>query len=330
MLTDQLVKYVHETLNITLSLHQWGEGAQLPLFLRDNYTCYQAEVYGLEFLMMVDSSGGKNTPSMVSKHVEQVKRRWSGEVVYVIGQVSAYIRKRLIEAGIQFIVPGNQLYLPVLGMDLREYFRQRRQIIYKFSPATQALLFYWIYNRAGIGRDITTPTEMAHILGYTKMTMSRAFKEVDGALDEVSGNEKDGDAKKDRFMGQELWAMFQHYWRNPVSLRRYLPKSYLDRASARRSGLTALAAYSMLAEPAQEVYAVSQSEWKELKHKHGDLLLDHPDAEAVEIEVWRYPPDLFAQDGCQRAVDPLSLYLKGSHDERVEMALEELLGDVRW
>jgi hypothetical protein len=31
----------------------------------------------------------------------------------------------LIEQKVSFIVPGNQLYLPDLGLDLREYFRQR-------------------------------------------------------------------------------------------------------------------------------------------------------------------------------------------------------------
>ena len=46
-------------------------------------------------------------------------------MVYVTGALASYERKRLIEQKVPFMVPGNQLYLPDLGIDLREYFRQR-------------------------------------------------------------------------------------------------------------------------------------------------------------------------------------------------------------
>ena len=39
--------------------------------------------------------------------------------------MASYERKRLIEQKVPSIVPGNQLYLPDLGLDLREYFRRR-------------------------------------------------------------------------------------------------------------------------------------------------------------------------------------------------------------
>ena len=49
----------------------------------------------------------------------------------------------------------------------------------------------------------------------------------------------------------------------------------------------------------------------------------------TEVEVWSYSPDLFARDG---VVDPLSLYLsiRGSSDERIEMALEKLEEAFPW
>ncbi|MCK7468892.1 MAG: hypothetical protein MZU91_12730 [Desulfosudis oleivorans] len=45
-------------------------------------------------------------------------------VVYVTRTLASYERKRLIEQKVPFLVPGNQLYLPDLGIDLREYFRK--------------------------------------------------------------------------------------------------------------------------------------------------------------------------------------------------------------
>lgn len=61
--------------------------------------------------------------------------------IYVTDALASYERKRLIEQKVPFIVPGNQLYLPELGIDLREYFRQRAGSAESpLSPSAQALL----------------------------------------------------------------------------------------------------------------------------------------------------------------------------------------------
>jgi hypothetical protein len=108
MLIEQLVKYLAEVLNVTVTVRQWQKGERLPLFLRDAYLYYRAEIHGREFLLMVDVGDESRSPSIIGKHLEQARTKWDGDVVYVREQVNAYIRKRLIEAGIQFIVPGNQ------------------------------------------------------------------------------------------------------------------------------------------------------------------------------------------------------------------------------
>ena len=59
------------------------------------------------------------------------------------------------------------------------------------------------------------------------------------------------------------------------------------------------------------------------------LELAAPEPGAFEIELWKYAPAHFAQDG---TVDRLSLYLslKDSADERVQSALDVLLGEMEW
>ena len=333
MLIKKLIKYIQETLNVAVTVNPWEESSRLPLFLQDDYAYYLAKIHGIEFLLMVDCGNKEWPPSIVGKHIDQLRSKWGGEVVYVREQVSSYIRKRLIDSGIQFIVPGNQLYLPILAIDLREYFRQKRIIIHKFSPATQVLALYWIYHGGEIGMEKETATKMAHILGYTKMTMSRAFKEIDAALTEIFPLGRVGFTNNITLQGRELWEKFQPYWRNPVSQRHYLPKNIFDKEGIGiKAGLTALASYSMLAEPAQDIYAVSQKEWRMFKQKHNELIMDQLDTQNVEVEVWSYPPNFFEECGMRGVIDPLSLYLtlKESIDERVEIALEELLGGIQW
>ena len=47
------------------------------------------------------------------------------------------------------------------------------------------------------------------------------------------------------------------------------------------------------------------------------------------VELWRYDPGIFTETNY---VDPLSLYLayKDSEDERIEMALEQIINDYTW
>jgi hypothetical protein len=47
------------------------------------------------------------------------------------------------------------------------------------------------------------------------------------------------------------------------------------------------------------------------------------------VERWRYPPEGAAAQG---AVDPLSLYLslRDSKDERIQLALQEIMRQITW
>lgn len=333
MLTDELARYLRETLSVTVTLSEWPGQEMLPLFLRDLYVYQRVDLGGLTtFLLMIDERGDGLAPSAVGKHVTRVRKEWGGEVAYVRKQVNAYWRKRLIQAGVQFVIPGNQMFLPALAIDLRERFRRGQPGVQKFSPATQALVLYWIYNGGGPASGRSTSTEMARLLGYTRMTMSRAFREVDAVLDELGCNENAAEPKNGRFTSRELWEMLLPYLSSPVSRRIVVQKADFWSGQSMRAGLTALADYSMLAEPGYEIQAMGRDEWKALGAKRGLQLPDRPDVDTVEIEVWNYSPELFAKDGRQGAVDPLSLYLslRNFPDERVQKALEELLGGVSW
>ena len=324
--------YLHETLGVSTSSHEpWAGLESLPYFLRDAFDFWQLDILGHKVLLALERNPAKPSIGDIRNRLDKLRLVAGQPVVYVTEALASYERKRLIVQKVPFIVPGNQLYLPVLAMDLREYFHQRRKRIHTFSPATQALVLFWLYTGHGLGREGTTPTEMARKLGYTKMTMSRAFREVDGVLDELLVAENTGGAREDTLHGRALWERLQPYWRNPVLRRHYVAAGEGAPTFGLRAGLTALAAYSMLAEPPQATYAVSQSEWKALGQQDV-LVLNHPDPQTVAVEVWSYPPNLLAEQGVHTAVDPLSLSLtlRESRDERIAMALEELLGGIQW
>ena len=94
--------------------------------------------------------------------------------------LASYERKRLIEQKVPFLVPGNQLYLPDLGINLREYFRKPPVAPdTALSPATQAMLIIVLLRKPW--RAEWQPAEVVNELGYTAMTLSLAVKELTGA-----------------------------------------------------------------------------------------------------------------------------------------------------
>ncbi len=249
-------------------------------------------------------------------------------VVYVTGVLASYERKRLIEQKVPFLVPGNQLYLPDLGIDLREYFRQRPQAPdTALRPATQAMLITILLRKPW--RPDWQPGEVVTELGYTPMTLSRAVKELTAAG--IGTLRTEGRA---RWLHMErtaadTWDHAKPLLRSPVRRRIWThPIPKLKPPHVRLAGLSALARYSMLAEPQWPVYAVSPAQWKAATETGIEILPERL-AGAGEWQLWRYNPAL-APD--REKVDPLSLTLslQDEADERVQLALDELKERFPW
>jgi hypothetical protein len=165
-------------------------------------------------------------------------------------------------------------------------------------------------------------------MGYTKMTLSRAFDEL-----EAAGLGRHFIQGKRRLMqlsgsGRDLWEKARPLLRTPVS-RTVMVKASKDAIGAPAAGLTGLAVYTNLAEPSIPVIAVASSAWPELRNRFPTAVATSSESPVVEIEVWTYPPKAVSDDA---TVDRLSLYLSlsGTADERVEAALDELLEGMKW
>uniref|UniRef100_Q020I7 Uncharacterized protein n=1 Tax=Solibacter usitatus (strain Ellin6076) TaxID=234267 RepID=Q020I7_SOLUE len=178
---------------------------------------------------------------------------------------------------------GNQLYLPIVGIDFREHFRPRAQSAGKpLSPATQAILIAALMRRLWL-REWALEG-IATEFGYSPMTTSRAVHELTAA--HIATLETRGRTGSLRAMDQ-------------------LP-----------AGQSALARYSMISEPAWPTYAVAAHAWR---NGAGDFeVLAEPEPGASEWQIWSYPPGLGMRE--QMTVDPLSLTLsmQDSTDERIQ------------
>ncbi len=321
----ELERYLHDALGVSVKTTPWSGVGQLPPVLRERYRFAKAELLGLRALLVIDANPEEQSPATVRKHLDMLQSKQPAEHIYVRARVTAYNRKRLIEQKVPFIVPGNQMYLPMLAIDLREHFRRIREEAPTFSPSTQVVVLHAMLRDAG---QVLIPSEMAPLLGYSAMTMTRAFDELETAkLAEVTVR---GRERCLRFIGdrREIWEKAQPFLRSPVNKRLFI-RRINGAEGATHAGLTALAHYSMLAPPAYTTYALSREEWKTLRQQHKIIEVPELDPDASEIEVWWYSPARFAEHGM---VDRLSLYLslKADHDERTETALEEMMEKIEW
>ncbi len=321
---ERTAHYLSETLGARVTPVPWRD-ERLPHFLKESYKFSEIELLGVSCLLMLDASLNEQAPAVLRKHIRLVRARWEDEIVYVRHRLTAYNRKRLVHQKVPFIVPGNQMYLPVLGIDFREHFRRIHSEPVPLSPSAQVLMIHALLHAH---EGVLSPKDVAAHLGYSAMTMTRAFNQLEATnLVEVTRSGK-GRLLRLSAAPQDAWIEAQPFLRSPVK-KRICILHIADASRGIRSGLSALGDYTMLAPPARTTRALSREDWKALRQRHEVIEVPGQDPDALEIEVWSYSPAQFA-DG--NLVDPLSLYLslRSSDDERVEASLEELMEKVKW
>ncbi|MBA3846595.1 MAG: hypothetical protein H0X45_08115 [Planctomycetes bacterium] len=334
-------EYLEEVLGTHGDLGPAGIGHRLPPFLREGYDLAEVTLFGRRCVLLIYTGREDQPPTLIGKHREVLATKTDDPVVYVADHLSAYHRKGLIERKVPFLVPRMQLFLPFLAVDLREQFHRPPPLRARIRPATQATLIYWCYH--GI-EHASTPGAVAQRLGYTKMSTSRVFNDLETTF---AGS----DAFRIETVGRErrvscgmpmrdLWEMAKPLLRSPVVKEDDVPRSWFGiDAPPPLAGLSALAERTQLMPPEQPIYAITAKEAKS-RGTSATTRVRSDDEERATVQVWHYPPLLHA-DRYPRSVDltatadPLSVYLSfaradGAPDERMASALEELVRSAPW
>lgn len=325
---ERLGTYLETVLQRGVELQDWDGQGRLPVFLTRLYRFFESRIGQTPLLFMSAQETGEHTPAEIARHLDLVRPEFDGIVVYSAERLAAGFRARLVAGGVAFAVPGNQLFVPELATDLREHFRgPKPERADKLSPSAQLVLFFHLLE-GGQGRQ-WTPTELAEPLGYSIMTMSRAFDELAAAglaRIERSGRRKllwfraEGrlliDSARTHLIGPERRQDCVRWLKQPPDLP--------------LAGEHALARFSDLSPPsAPPVYAVTQAQRRGLLvDGWADLEEAGYGAEGM-LATWKYDPRVLARN---QVVDPLSLYaqFRDDPDERLSMAADRLLEQMTW
>jgi hypothetical protein len=329
MLIDELRAYCGELTGhpVTIVPDEGAKG-RLPMFLAQLYEAHRAELFGQLRTFLIFKRRATPTPAEVVGHARAATQALGQTVVFVFRKLASYERNRLLQKQVPFVVPRSQVYLPGSFVALKEQqasagYRPEGEAL--SAPAQLAVLFRIQQPQA---KDPLPLYEWARLLGYSRMTMTRACEELaDTGLAAKVGR---GKLVVIEFgaAGRDLWEKALPMMLSPVLKRIHIrlrgnrPESALD------AGLTALSKLSDLA-PGEQVLAMTPSTFKAVKKGLLELV-PFPEPETTTVELWRYEPALLSKDG--KSVDPLSLYLSlsGTNDERVDAALNDLLKGIQW
>lgn len=331
----KLVKYVDDIMGFVFDPVQVPkqELGNLPMYISEMYRLYHASLYNVDFLLIEYKDDDGFSIFQLEKHIELLRNNLNKKVALLAENLPYLYRKRLIEKGINFIVPGKQMFLPDFLIDLREGNQNPRlkKKTEKLLPSAQFIVLYHILQR-NENKQLAPDsfTQLALKFGYTRMAISKAVDNlVYNELCTVDGTKK----KYIRFINDrvELWQRALPLFVNPV-----FKKVYVDEMPEGlfllHSNESALQEYSDMNPSRQEYYAIERTFYYNLLES-GKLKNPNEHEGEFCLEVWKYNPFKLAEGITkENNVDPLSLYLSltDTNDERVEMALQQIIEKYIW
>ena len=331
----KVLKYIDDILGcgIDLVMVPKNELGKLPMFISEIYNLYHSALFNIDFILIEYRDADGFSISQLEKHFDLLKNSLNKRIVLLSDDLSSLNRKRLIERGINFIVPEKQLFLPDFLIDLREGNQNpgRKRETEKLLPSSQFILLYHILHNDRKGNlEEESFTQLASKFGYTKMAITKAVENLlYNGLCSVEGTKE----KYIRFVseGANLWKTALPLFVNPVFKKVYVDEKpqglFLFRANE-----SALSEYSDMNPSRQSHYAIERSKFYDLQKK---ALLKNPnELEGMYcLELWKYNPEILTKGITKDDnVDPLSLYLslQDNRDERVEMALDTIIKKFVW
>ncbi len=328
-LAEAAETYVDEAFGEHLALIPIAPKA-LPHFILDRYSMWQGQLQGRNILLMAIREvlpTGSGATAQYLKHRDLVRRELGADLVLLLlDRASGAIRRQLMERKIGFLAPGAQIYVPEVFLDLRE--RAPAFAIAhgeSISPTTQMLIIALLLRKVTEDGNLT---ELANEMGVSIMSVSRTLDELE-ALQLAKAHHVGRQRRLHMLLsGRELWDRVHDRFQSPLRKVRVVSTAH-GAVIGPLAGESALARYTMLADPQIVTRAILGASWKRIEQDYALRAATPFDVDRVEIQTWTYDPQMLAQDG---VVDRLSLYLsiRNAPDERVAQAAEELLETFSW
>lgn len=293
---------------------------KLPLAYRGRYDIFIVETNGVLWTAIHPKK--ETGLVMLRKDRAKVENIAGLNCAIFLDRATCYIKEKLMEEGIPFVIDGKQLFLPFIGYLLTNGNERELTPVHLISFLTQKMLLLAIYERW----NNVKVSEAAERVRVSRMSASRCFDELEYLnIDVLSmkGKSRVITVPEDlrMFWNQNVGAL-----RNPV-IRRFVLSE--DIGLEKKAGISALCAYSLLSDNEYPTYAVTKKELKDSGVKTARQVRMLEEIGCVVLEL-----GYFIEVDGNGMQDPLSVMLsmtkEEKEDERINISINEMLEEYVW
>ena len=312
-------EFIEKTLHQKVEITPYKKIKKFPLVLRTNYEFYQMEI--MDQVCILANPKEKFGLAALRRQQKQIERLVGTYCVLYLNYLNYYSRDKMLEEGIPFVWENHQVYIPFLGLLLKQNEARQIKPCLKISFLAQKFLLTALYEE---WNDLTV-TAAAERIKVSKMSVTRVFDEIESL--EIPVLTKRGRSRRYIKAGskKEIWDTIKPFLRTPLVREFYLERDLSN--ISMKSGISGLAELSMLEDNSYPTYAVTKYE---IREKGIDQERQIPRDEIPGCVVQEIGYCIPFYNG--NIIDPLSIYLllKDVDDPRVETALEKMLEEYVW
>ena len=293
---------------------------KLPLVYRGRYDILKIETNGLLWMALHP----KDDVGLVLLRRDRAKvEKITGlNCAIFLDRTTFYIKEKLLEEGIPFVLKEKQVYLPFIGYLLSNANERELAPVYLISFLTQKMLLMAIYERW----SEVKVSEAAKRLGVSIKSASRCFDELEYLNIDALGMKGKSRVINVPDNRKKFWKEIIGILRNPV-IRKFVLRE--DIKLEKKAGISALCEYSLLSDNTYPTYAVTKKEIKVSGVKTEKQASGAEETGCVVLELGYFID--FHEKGLQ---DPLSVALsltgEEKEEERVKISVNEMLEEYVW
>ena len=293
---------------------------KLPLAYRGRYDIFTVETNGVLWMAIhpKDDAG----LIMLRRDRAGVEKMTGLNCAIFLDRTTFYIKEKMMEEGIPFVIEGKQVFLPFIGYLLSKENERELAPVHLISFLTQKMLLIAIYERW----NEVKVSGAAKRMGVSTKSASRCFDELEYLNIDVlgmKGKSRVINIPNDR---KQLWQQIERMLRNPV-IRRFILRK--DMKLEKKAGISALCEYSLLSDNAYLTYAVTKKELKSSGVTEEKQVSELEEIGCAVLELGYFID--FSGKGLQ---DPLSVVLsltgEEQEEERVDISINEMLEEYVW
>ena len=288
---------------------------KLPLAYRGRYDIFTVETNGVLWMAIhpKDDAG----LIMLRRDRAGVEKMTGLNCAIFLDRTTFYIKEKMMEEGIPFVIEGKQVFLPFIGYLLSKENERELAPVHLISFLTQKMLLIAIYERW----NEVKVSGAAKRMGVSTKSASRCFDELEYLNIDVlgmKGKSRVINIPNDR---KQLWQQIERMLRNPV-IRRFILRK--DMKLEKKAGISALCEYSLLSDNAYLTYAVTKKELKSSGVTEEKQVSELEEIGCAVLELGYFID--FSGKGLQ---DPLSVVLsltgEEQEEERIDISINSII-----